>query len=123
MDFGDIKITGKRVIITPANGTVWLTKHQIADLFGVFISKVGNNIKAILKAGLLDEDMVCQQYRYQNGNVTELYNLEMITALAFRIRSNKADLFRQWLMKMAVQKCSDRQVPIFVSWNNKSLLN
>ncbi|MFT4222353.1 protein-tyrosine kinase [Dysgonomonas sp.] len=123
MDSGKLSIIDGSVKITPVNGTVWLTKHEIADLFGCFVSKVGSNISVILKAGLLDESEVCRRKYYENGSFIEFYNLGMITAVAFRIRSHNADLFRRWLMKQAVQKQSDKWVSVFVPWSDKIFLN
>ena len=40
------------------NCTLWLTKHEIADLFNVFVSSVGNNLRAIFKSGLLHKEDV-----------------------------------------------------------------
>ncbi len=108
-----ISIVGGRVVVTPAageyggdavvGGMVWMTKHQIADLFGCFVAKVVSNIAAVLKSGVLDESRVCRFYRYKDGGGVELYSLEMITALAFRIDTRNAAIFRRWLMERAAQ--------------------
>ena len=76
-----------------------MSQHQIADLFGVFVSAVGSNIRAILKSEALDEWEVSRNHIYKNGDTITLYNLEMITALAFRMRSPQASVFRKWIMK------------------------
>ncbi|MDR2968947.1 MAG: protein-tyrosine kinase [Tannerellaceae bacterium] len=103
MDRGFISIDNGRVVVTPAaDGTVWMSKHQIADLFGCFVAKVVSNIPIILKSGVLDEGMVCRFHRYRDGGGVELYNLEMITALAFRIGTRNANIFRRWLMERAM---------------------
>lgn len=91
---------GRVTIHSSANG-VWLTQSQIADLFGVFTSAVSANIRAILKSGVLQEDRVFRRTRCRNGNLVERYNLEMITALAFRLKSEKAEIFRKWIIKRA----------------------
>lgn len=78
---------------------VWLTQNQIADLFGVFTSAVHANIRSILKSGVLQEDCVFQRTRSRNGTFVERYNLEMITALAFRLKSEKAEVFRKWIIE------------------------
>jgi hypothetical protein len=106
MKRGDITINNNRVRIIPVNGTVWLSQWQIANLFEVFQSKVSSNIRAILKSGVLWESEVCYCHHYENGNSVDLYNLEMITALVFRIHSRNAEIFRQWLMKRAITPCS-----------------
>ncbi len=119
-----ISIVGGRVVITPAagaygsgavvGGTIWMTKHQIADLFGCFVSKVVSNIAAVLKSGVLDGSRVCCFHRYKDGGGVELYSLEMITALAFRIDTHNAATFRQWLIERAVQPVPKFQPPITV---------
>lgn len=122
MDFGGTKIVDGRVLVTFAASTVWMTKHQIADLFECFVSKVGSNILAILKAGVLDESAVCRRHPYEDGSFVELYNLEMIAALAFRIRTHNSDLFRQWLMRQVLLS-ADRQKYIVISCLGKTLPN
>ena len=117
-----ISIVGGRVVVTPAagmngcgaeySGTVWMTKHQIADLFGCFVAKVVSNVAAILKSGVLDESRACRFHRYKDGSSVELYSLEMITALAFRIDTRNADIFRRWLMERATQPALKFQPPI-----------
>ena len=106
MTTSSITIAEGRVIIRPVAGTVWMTKHQIADLFGCFVAKVTSNIPAILKSGVLNESRACRLHRYKDGGGVELYNLEMIIALAFRIDTRNADIFRLWLMERATQPTS-----------------
>jgi len=103
MERGEIIIGEKKITIVPVNGTVWLSDWEIAQLFEVFQAKISSNIRSILKSGVLRAEDVFYCYHYENGNCVDLYNLEMITALAFRIHSYKAELFRKWLMKQAVK--------------------
>jgi hypothetical protein len=104
MERGKITINENGVKITPANGNVWLSEWQIAELFGVFVAKVSSNIKSILKSEVLRECEILCCERYANGGSVDLYSLEMIAALAFRIHSPNADKFRAWLMKRACSK-------------------
>ena len=81
----------KSRIITIENGKVSIPEKvsmrafEIADLFGVYIQAVNANIKAIIKSGVINPDT--------SGLVTTSgkliipidFELEMITALAFRI--------------------------------------
>jgi hypothetical protein len=91
------------VVASAADGTIWMSKHQIAQLFGCFVAKVVSNIASILKSGVLDEIRVCRFHRYKDGSGVELYNLEMVAALAFRIDTPNAAIFRRWLMERAMQ--------------------
>lgn len=97
-----ITIENGLVTICPTAHGVWLTKNQIADLFRVFTAAVSMNIRAILKSGVLYEDRVIRRTRGRNGNIVERYNLEMITALAFRLKSENAEVFRRWIVERAM---------------------
>jgi hypothetical protein len=79
-----------------------MTQHEIADLFGVFVPAISSNIRSIFKSEVLDASRVRRIVRHLNGNTTTLYNLEMITALAFRLKSPKAEVFRRWIVEQAV---------------------
>lgn len=96
-----ITIENGLVTIHPTTNGVWLTQAQIADLFGVFTAAVSANIQAMLKSGALHEDHVVRRTRCRNGNIVERYSLEMITALAFRLKSKNAEVFRRWIVERA----------------------
>ncbi|MDH6306013.1 hypothetical protein M2459_003024 [Parabacteroides sp. PF5-5] len=87
------------IVYLPQSVDIWMSHHEIADLFGCFVSKVNSNIRSILKSGVLRESDVCRTYQYQNGNFIEQYNLEMIIALSFRIQSRNTEVFRRWLTR------------------------
>ena len=96
-----ITIENRRVTIRPTANGVWLSQSQIADLFGVFTAAVSANIRVILKSGVLHEDCVIRRTCCRNGNIVERYDLEMITALAFRLKSENAEVFRRWIIERA----------------------
>lgn len=101
MNTQPITIADGHVTIRPTTGGVWLSQHQITDLFGVFVSAVGSNIRSILKSGILCEEKVYRRKRNRDGSIVELYSLETITALAFRLKSPKAETFRKWIVERA----------------------
>ena len=83
------------------NCTLWMTKHEIADLFNVFVNTVGNNLRSIFKSGLLREENVTRIHKYEhNGRQCEmkLYNLEALIFVSYRIASYEARAFREWVM-------------------------
>lgn len=110
MNNASITIEKGRVTIRPQQGTVWFTQHQIADLFGVFVSAVNSNIRSILKNEVLREEEVCHHETTATGGRT-LYNLEMIIALAFRLKSLKAAQFRKWMIEQAVNPLVIWKIP------------
>lgn len=91
------------IVSVPASTEIWMTQHEIANLFGCFVSKVSSNIRSILKNGVLLESNVCQIYHYQNDNFVEVYSLEVIVALSFRIQSRNAEIFRKWLINKLIK--------------------
>ena len=97
-----ITIENGRVTIYPATNGIWLTQSQIADLFGVFIAAVNANIRAILKSSVLHEEYVVRRTRCRNGNIVERYSLEMVAALAFRLKSENTEVFRRWIVERAM---------------------
>lgn len=107
-----ITIENGQVTIRPTANGVWLTQSQIADLFGVFTAAVSTNIRAILKSGVLHEDCIIRRTRCRNGNIIERYDLEMITALAFRLKSENAEVFRRWIVERAMTPAIVWKMPI-----------
>lgn len=93
-----IIIQNGQVEIDTATSIIWLTRYEIADLFGVFVSTVSNNIRSILTNRILCASKVSRMDRTSNGYV-ERYNLEMIVTLAFRFKSENAAIFRRWLIE------------------------
>jgi len=121
-----ITITENSVIINSTDEKIWLSSYEIAKLFDVFLAKILSNIRSILKSEVFWEKEVCFCYHYSNGNSVDLYNLEMITALAFRIDSPKADIFRKWLMKQAVTVKKEKEAkpsPTVIVYNAISKIN
>lgn len=114
-----ITIENGLVTIRPTAHGVWLTQSQIANLFGVFTAAVSANIRAILKSGILDEDRVVRRTRCRNGNIVERYSLEMITALAFRLKSENAEVFRRWIVERTTTPAIVWKMPT----NNNAKLN
>jgi hypothetical protein len=117
MERNIIKIEDALVVLPPS-GEIWMTQHEIARLFDCFISKVSSNIRAILKTDVLDERKACSEYHYNNGDSVDIYNIEMITTLSFRIKSKNAEVFRYWMMNKATENATKRKVLIIKGWNN-----
>ena len=106
MNRGTIKIKETEhhefvVEIQTADGNLWLTKHEIADLFNVTISSISNCLYSIFKSGLLQEKDVTQIHLFDRKGKqcqTTLYNLEALIFVSYRIGSGEAKVFRQWVI-------------------------
>ena len=85
------------------NETVWLTQAQLAELYKTSVQNVGQRIGNILDDDELQADSVIKDsfITAADGKSyrTKLYNLEMLIALGYRIRSKVATKFRQWATK------------------------
>lgn len=107
----------------PQSGEIWMAAWEIAQMFDCFISKISSNVRSILKSGVFHETGVCRIYHYKNGDCVEQYNLVMITALAFRIKTRNAELFRNFIMKKAVTDTSRQDFLINLFWKRSGMLN
>jgi len=116
------KITISDNGVVSVGKNVLMSQSELVNLFDVFTSKISSNIKVILKSGVVTAS--CQHGATQIGNATlpDYYDLEMITALAFRVNSPKAKIFRDWVMKKALQK-STSQAPIIIQCGNSLFLS
>lgn len=117
MERGKITIHENNVILP---GNVWMTDYEITEMFGVTSSAVNSHIKAIYKSGVLKECDTYQYIRLENGNRADAYNLEMITALAFRLNSLPAKVLRGWVVKKMVTPIRSSQ-PIVIHMNDSFL--
>lgn len=80
--------------------TLWLTQAQMCELYQTSKSNVSEHIKHIFEEGELNEVSVVRKFRTTAADSKEYlvshYNLDMIIALGYRIRSIIATRFRQW---------------------------
>lgn len=80
--------------------TLWLSQKQLTELFGKAKGTISEHIKHIFDDGELEEDSVVRNLRTTaaDGKSYEVafYNLDMVLALGFRVRSPVAVRFRQW---------------------------
>ncbi len=82
------------------NETVWMTQKAIAELYQSTKQNVSLHIKNIFEVKELDENSVVKFYlttaRDGKNYKTKHYNLEMIIAIGYRVRSHRGTQFRQW---------------------------
>ena len=85
------------------DGSIWLSQAQICELFGKAKSTISEHIKAIFEEEELNPISTVRNYRtvQKEGNREverdiEYYNLDMIIAIGFRVRSSTGTKFRIW---------------------------
>ena len=89
------------------DGTIWLTQKHIAQLYGKGVNTINEHIKNIILDGELQESSTIREFRIvQNEGGREVarkikfYNLDMILAIGYRVRSNVGVQFRNWTSKV-----------------------
>lgn len=80
---------------------IWMTLPELVELFGTTAGAVHTGIKAIFKENVLHDYDVCKCIRLDSGNSADVYNMEVVVALAFRLNTYPASVFRKWLVKTA----------------------
>ena len=80
--------------------TLWLTQSQMCELYQTSRTNV---VEHIYEEGKLDKEATCRNFRQvreEGGRKVEremtFYNLDMIIAFGYRVRSIIATRFRQW---------------------------
>jgi hypothetical protein len=83
--------------------SVWLTQASIAELFQTTPQNITLHIGAIYHEGELREDSTCKEYLQvrqegarQVSRRLKHYNLTVILAVGYRVRSPRGTQFRQW---------------------------
>ncbi|SPA28469.1 putative DNA-binding protein [Cupriavidus taiwanensis] len=91
---------GTRIRLRAEGGTVWLSQLEMAELFSSSKQNIGQHIKNVLADDELAEHSVVKQNftTASDGKSyrTMLYNLDMILAVGYRVRSHRGTQFRQW---------------------------
>lgn len=83
--------------------TVWLNQKQLKELFGKAKGTISEHIKHIFEDGELEHEATVRLFRTvqteggrEVAREVECYNLDMVLALGFRVRSPMAVRFRLW---------------------------
>lgn len=99
---GDIRLN-----VQLEDETVWLTQAQIAQLFGVNSQAITKHLGNIYEEGELAADATCSKMEQvrQEGNrqvrrTVNVYNLDAIISVGYRVNSRKATHFRQWATRV-----------------------
>ena len=92
------------VSVSPKEETIWMTQTEIAELFGKDRKTITRHIQNILKEFELKETQVCSKNEHTalDGKkyIVKIYNLDMIIAIGYRVKSKRAIIFRQWANKV-----------------------
>lgn len=95
-----------KVEILLQNENLWLTQAKMAELFDVQKAAISKHLKNIFADGELDEKVVVSKMETttphgamvgkEQTKFVNIYNLDAIIAVGYRINSKKATMFRIW---------------------------
>lgn len=114
MNRGIITISETGTVTMPT-ASVWMTQFEIADLFGVFSCDVRKTIHNIYKNKELNEVDTMKYVRQPDGVSYDVYNIEMVIAVAFRVCSRESILFRRFVINEIRAIRKETPVALFVS--------
>ena len=95
------------VTVSPLEKTVWLTQEQMALLFNVNVPAINKHIRNIISENELEESSTISKMeivRYEGNRRVKrninIYNLDMIISVGYRVNSVEGIKFRRWANKI-----------------------
>lgn len=92
-----------RIDVYFESDTIWMTQKAMCELYQVAKSSVSEHISNIFKDGELEPEATVRKFRTvqvegtrQVNRELDYYNLDMILAVGYRVRSNVGIHFRRW---------------------------
>lgn len=86
-----------------ASDSLWLSQAAMADLYQVTPQAITQHIRAVYDEGELEQSSTCKDYlQVQTEGTRQIqrkirhYNLGVILAVGYRVRSTRGTQFRQW---------------------------
>ena len=83
--------------LTIPSGKIWMSESELVDLFGVFIPKLRNAIKALYKEELVKPYEAERTIKKRDNLYLTVYNLEVVLLLAFRLNTYQTRAVRREL--------------------------
>ena len=106
------------LLILSDDETVWMSVEEIAHTFNILAASVVRQIKKILADGELYREKVSREQTttLPDGRlcIAEYYNLDMIIALCFSIKSYPCVVFRRWIRQRLVQTLKSKPTTPFI---------
>ena len=97
MERGIITISENGAVTMPTV-PVWMTMQEMSDAFNVFGCDIRRAVHAIYKNMELFESDTMRYIRQDNGISYDVYSLEMVITIAFRLRTKECMAFRRFVM-------------------------
>ena len=111
MERGIITITENGAVAMPT-APVWMTQQEMSDAFNVFGCYIRKAVHAIYKNGELLESETKRYIKQDNGINYDVYSLEMVIAVSFKLRSRESMAFRRFIMGKLY--ATNRKEPLYL---------
>jgi hypothetical protein len=92
-----------RVQLRIAEGTVWMSQKQLAELYQVSVPAIAQHIRNIFAERELTPEATVKEYLIVASEAARTverriahYRLEMVLAIGYRVRSHRGTQFRRW---------------------------
>ena len=85
--------------LTIPSGEIWMSESELVDLFGVFIPKLRNAIKALYREEQVKPYEAERTIKVQRNMYLTVYNMEVVMLLAFRLNTYQTRAVRRELME------------------------
>lgn len=89
-----------RIEVIFNSDTFWMPQKRMAELYGVEVNTINYHLKEIFKSGELEEKSVIRKIGITANDRkkydTNVYNLDAIIAVGYRVNSYQATQFRIW---------------------------
>ncbi len=92
-----------RIQVRLDGGTVWLTQRLLAELYQKDVRTINEHILNIFEEAELDPGATIRKFRIvqvegkrEVARLVDHYNLEVILAVGYRVRSHRGTQFRRW---------------------------
>lgn len=105
---GNIRIAGDSA------KEIWMTAWEMAELFNVPVSTIQKEIKAVRKSGVLMDYEVCKYIRMENGCSADIFSMDIIIPVSYRLNTFYAHSFREWLKGKALSGNEKRNSTVFL---------
>ena len=92
-----------RIQVRLDGGTVWLTQRLLGELFQKDVRTVNEHLQNIFEEGEADPAATIRKFRIvqaegsrEVSRLVDHYNLDVILAVGYRVRSHRGTQFRRW---------------------------
>ncbi len=114
MERGIITISENGAVTMPTV-PVWMTQQEISDAFNVFGCDIRKAVHSIYKNMELLEEETMRHVKQDSRICYDVYSLEMVIAVAFRLRTKECIVFRRFVMGRLNTSHDSQPINLFFS--------